>query len=139
MKLHPLIESLADAHGRIACDTPLAGGEQVLFFAGDPVRFPEALDVAVALPELQRAHGRRFAIGVVERRDEDALARRWGVQRWPSLVFVRDGGWLDTVAGMRDWDEYLALAAQALARTPTRAPGVGIPVVVDGGDATACH
>ena len=42
-------------------------GDQVLLFAGDPVRFPEALDVAVVLPELRRAcasAGRSFGIAV---------------------------------------------------------------------------
>jgi hydrogenase-1 operon protein HyaE len=138
MTTHPLIERLAEAHARVDIETVPAAGEQVLLLAGDPVRFPEAVDVAVVLPELQRACGGRFAIGVVERKDEDAMARRYGVQRWPSLVFLRDGGYLDTIAGMHDWDEYLRLAAQALARSPSRPPGVGIAVVATGA-APACH
>jgi hydrogenase-1 operon protein HyaE len=139
MNTHPLIERLADTHTRVTSATPPAAGEQVLLFAGDPVRFPEAVDVAVVLPELQRACRGRFAIGVVERADEDAVARRYGVQRWPSLVFLRDGGYLATIAGMHDWDEYLLLAEQALGRAPSRPPGVGIAVVAAGGAAPACH
>ena len=45
-------------------------GDQMLFFTGDPVRFPECLDVAVVLPELQRALPGRFGVGVVRRGDE---------------------------------------------------------------------
>ena len=73
-------------------------GDQVLFFTGDPVRFPECLDVAVVLPELQRAFPGRFGVGVVRRGDEDAVARRWGSQRWPALVFLHDGQYVGTVA-----------------------------------------
>lgn len=109
---HPLIERLATVAG--ACDVrpdsveAFEGrpGDAVLFFAGDPVRFPEALDVAVVLPELQAAAG-GLAIGVVPPDVEDALARRYAVQRWPSLVWLRDGGYLGTTSGMKDWDDYV--------------------------------
>ena len=33
-------------------------GDAVLLFAGDPIRFPEALDVAVVLPELRAVSAR---------------------------------------------------------------------------------
>jgi hydrogenase-1 operon protein HyaE len=110
-------------------------GDHVLFFSGDAVRFPESLDVAVVLPELQsalalaRAGGAPFAVGAVVRRDEDAIARRWGVQRWPSLVFLRDGRYVGELAGMHDWDDYVRQVAALLHRRPGRAPTVGIPVV----------
>jgi hydrogenase-1 operon protein HyaE len=119
------------------------GGEAVLFFGGDPVRFPEALDVAVVLPELLAALGSSGStgtrVGVVPRDVEDALARRYAVQRWPSLVFLRDGGYLGTVSGMRDWDDYVREVGELLARDVSRAPTVGIPVVSAGPAADACH
>jgi hydrogenase-1 operon protein HyaE len=109
---HPLIERLAAQAG--ACEVrpetveafERQPGTAVLFFAGDPARFPEALDVAVVLPELRAAAG-GFAIGLVPSDVEDALARRYAVQRWPSLVWLRDGGYLGTSAGMKDWDDFL--------------------------------
>lgn len=113
-------------------------GDRVLFFSGDPIRFPECLDVAVVLPELQAAFPGRLQLGVVVPRDEDAVARRWGVQRWPSLVFLRDGRYVTTVAGMLDWTDYVARVAEALAMPATRAPTIGIPVVAAGG-ASSCH
>lgn len=149
MTLHPLIERLATLDGARSVgaadhDTFIAGpGTHVLCFCGDPVRFPEALDVAVVLPELRRASGNAFDIGVVARADEDGLARRWGVQRWPSLVVLRDGGWLGSIAGMQDWDVYLQSLADLLRAAPTRPPSIGIPLVVanaaDATGATACH
>ncbi len=133
--LSPLIERLVARHGATWVDAgnaeafAAAPGDRVLFFSGDPVRFPEGLDVAVVLPELQRALAGRFAVGVVRRDDEDALARRWGSQRWPALVFLREGRYVTTVAGMHDWDDYLRRVRDALAMPATRAPTVGIAVV----------
>lgn len=104
-------------------------GDCVLFIAGDPVRFPECLDVAVVLPELQRHFGARFRIAVAERASEDELAKRYAAARRPALVFLRDGQYVTTVTGMLDWDDYLREVAQALAMPTSRVPGIGIPLV----------
>lgn len=119
-------------------------GDRVLFFSGDAVRFPESLDVAVVLPELQMALRRAdgslpFHIGVVKRCDEDALASRWASQRWPSLVFVRDGAYVGSLPGMHDWTDYLTQVRSLLAAPTSRVPGVGIPVVAARGAAPGCH
>ena len=116
-----------------------AGGDRVILLAGDAVRFPEGQDVAVVLPELERAASRRFAIGVVPRAEEEAVATRFGNNRWPALVFVRDGRYVTTLAGMHDWLDYLRKVEAALAAPTTRIPGVGIPVVnANAGDASSC-
>ena len=97
MKMHPLTERLIAEHGATpltlaTLDAFLARpGDQVMLFSGDPVRFPEGLDVAVVLPELRAAFAGRFGLAVVTPEDEEAIARRYGVQRWPTLVFLRDG------------------------------------------------
>ncbi|MBX9869323.1 MAG: hydrogenase, partial [Burkholderiaceae bacterium] len=113
-------------------------GDCVLFIAGDPVRFPECLDVAVVLPELQRYFSSSFRIAVAERESEDSLAKRYGATRRPALVFLRDGQYVTTVAGMLDWDDYLREVAQALRMPPSRVPGIGIPLV-SASAADACH
>ncbi len=144
MSLHPLVERLlgqpvAQLVDRSTLDAWLdAAGTGVLFFSGDPVRFPESLDVAVVLPELRAALGGGLRIGVVARADEDAVARRVGAQHWPSLVFLRDGAYLGSVAGMQDWDVYLREVAQVLAAAPRRLPTVGIPLVA-AESARSCH
>jgi hydrogenase-1 operon protein HyaE len=145
MKLHPLVQRLVDHHGAVivspeALDAWMArAGDHVLLFGGDSVRFPESVDVAVVLPELRAAFNDRFDIGVVPREHEDAIARRFGVQRWPSLVFLRAGGYVATLSGMQDWTDYLTEIALALDRPVSRAPGVGIPVVGAGQGTSACH
>lgn len=146
---HPLIDRLARiaAAEMLSPDTieafEAAPGDAVLLFAGDPVRFPEGLDVAVVLPELRArfaaAAGHPWRVGIVARDCEDALARRWGVLRWPSLVFVREGGYLGTVSGMRDWEVYMTEVREILAGTPRRRPTVGIPVVSAGEPTSTCH
>lgn len=116
------------------------GGDRVVLLAGDPVRFPEGQDVAVVLPELLKAFPGRLQVGVVAREHEDALARRYGSQRWPSLLFFRDGQYVTALTGMHDWDVYLQRVQEALEMPPSRAPTIGIPVV-NGNTAPAsdCH
>jgi hydrogenase-1 operon protein HyaE len=142
MDRHPLIDRLAAVTD--ACDVSpddietfeALPGDAVLFFGGDPVRFPECLDVAVVLPELRARFGGGLRVGIVPRAVEDALARRYAVQRWPSLVFLRDGGWLGMVSGMKDWDDYLREVGDTLAAAPTKRPAPTIAILSAQG---ACH
>lgn len=143
MPVHPLIQRLIDTtSGAVVRPDDVEAfealpGEAVLFFGGDPVRFPEALDVAVVLPELHASFGQRFRIGVVPRDVEDALAARYSVQRWPSLVFLCDGGYLGTLSGMKDWDVYRREVQQLLAATPAPRPR---PVIaIRSADTAQCH
>lgn len=141
----PLIERLVSVHGAtwVTEQTIAAwaaeGGDRVVLFAGDPVQFPEGLDVAVVLPELQRCFPDRFKIAVVPRQLEQALALRYGSQRWPTLLFLRDGQYVTTLSGMHDWDDYLQEMARALAMPISRAPTIGIPVVSASAPAASCH
>ena len=106
-----------------------AGGDRVVLLAGDPVQFPEGLDVAVVLPELQRSLPGRFAVGVVRREHEAALAQRFGSQRWPTLLFLRDGQYVTSVSGMHDWDVFVQRVVHALAQPVSRPPTIGVPLV----------
>lgn len=140
-----LVAQLVDRHGATwvddgSVDTWTVGaGDRVLFFWGDPVRFPEGLDVAVVLPELQRSLPGRFSVGVARRAGQEALARRLGSQRWPTLMFFRDGGYVGVVCGMLDWDVFVAEVVQMLATPPSRRPGIGIPLVSAGAATAGCH
>ena len=144
MQAPALVQRLVQSHGAqwVGLDDAEAftagPGVRVLFFCGDPVRFPEGLDVAVVLPELHAALGRSFTIGAVPADCEDLLARRLGVQRWPALVFFRDGQYLTTLSGMFDWTDFVRRVQQALQMPPSRRPGIGIPVVTVGGE-SHCH
>jgi hydrogenase-1 operon protein HyaE len=113
-------------------------GDRVLLLAGDAVRFPEGQDVAAVLPELMKAFPGRFQVAVVPRAAEDAVARRYGAQRWPTLLFFRDGQYVTAIPGMQDWQVYLERVAEALSMPASRAP-IGIPVVAEGGGSPSCR
>lgn len=140
---HALLKQLVQNHqGQWVDQGSLAGwqgmaGPTVLLLPGDPVRFPEGLDVAVVLPELRRAVRQAFRIGVVTPADDTSIGQRFGAQRRPCLVFLRDGRYLDTVAGMHDWQPYVELVHEALAAAPSPAPiAIG---VAGGGAPSSCH
>lgn len=139
----PLILQLVEVHGAEWVDVgnldtwKSQPGDCVLLIGGDPVRFPECLDVAVVLPELRRNFNNRFKLGVARREAEDGIGTRLAAPRRPTLVFFRDGQYVTVVCGMLDWDVYLVEVAKALAMPPSRVPGIGIPVVAV--TASSCH
>ena len=141
----PLVERLVSVHGATWVDETsigawaAEGGDRVVLFAGDAVQFPEGQDVAVVLPELQRCFPGRFKVAVVPREIEQDLAKRYGSQRWPTLLFLRDGQYVTTLCGMHDWDDYVREMARALAMPISRAPTIGIPVVSATASGTSCH
>ena len=135
---HPLIQKLFDEYDYVEIDADNHDefvdrpGITVLFFAGDPEQHREATDVAVVLPELVKAFGGRLQPGVVAdfRGAGMALQRRYGFKAWPTLVFLREGGYLGAISRVQNWTDYLQSAAEILKREPSRAPGFEIPVVV---------
>jgi hydrogenase-1 operon protein HyaE len=88
--------------------TETAGALPVLLFAGDPLRWPEATDVAVVLPELIEAFQGRLQGAVIAAEAELALAPRFNVQVYPSLVLWRGGKVLDVIPKIKDWSVYIA-------------------------------
>ncbi|MDH0288929.1 hydrogenase [Pseudomonas sp. GD04087] len=101
-------------------------GEALLLLCGDPVRHPECLDVAVILPELCKTLAERHdchpRLGIGRRVDEAALAERFALRRWPSIIWLRDGGYVTQIDGIRDWDAYLHLAESALQQSNALIP-----------------
>jgi hydrogenase-1 operon protein HyaE len=140
----PLVRRLADDFGADWVDESSVAawtardGDRVVLLAGDPVRYPEGVDVAAVLPELMKAFAGRFAVAVAPREHEDAIARRYGAQRWPTLLFFRAGRYVTAIGGMKDWDVYLQLVDAALKMQPTRPPTIGIPVISQNAP-DACH
>ena len=133
----PLIDALVERHGlpllsEAELDAFVADGtHSLLFLAGDPIKYPEALDVAVILPELLNAFSGRMQAAVIAPEAEQALQKRFGFSRWPALVLLRGDAYLGVITRMRDWDEYLSDLARLLESEPSSPPGVGIPVTVE--------
>lgn len=134
---HPLIERLLVDLGYPTIDLEnhdefvARPGMNVLFFPGDPNTVRDATDVAVVLPELVAAFDGAFEPGVVTDTfgAGKALKMRYGFREYPSLVFVRGGGYVGTISRVQDWVDYLNRINELLAAAPRRAPGFSIPVV----------
>jgi hydrogenase-1 operon protein HyaE len=145
-KLHPLLLRLVRQTGAAVLDRETFNtwanqpGVAMVVFADDPDRARETLDLAVIVPELHAACGRRFRVGLLPPAVARALAARYGFARWPAFVMLRDGRYLGAVDGIRDWDEYVGEIERLLAAEPTRPPTVGIAVAAAGQRALpSCH
>lgn len=113
----------ADALDAACADAPLA----MIFLAGDWWRLAESDDVAAVLPELERALGGHAEIFVAARADERALQRRWRFTAFPALIFLREGGYLGAIEGIRDWADYLVEIPAILEREPSDPPAFKLP------------
>jgi len=138
----PLIDRLVTELGYARLDAATldpfltAQTHSVLFFAGDPQRYPESNDVAVVLPELVAALGAGVTPAVVAAEAETELQGRFGFGAWPALVFLRGNGYLGAITRMQDWGDYVAEARRLLRAEPVRPPTIGIPVSAA---TTSCH
>lgn len=122
---HPLMTALAERHGLPTVDATTidaflapADGEAahaLLFFTGDPANRAETLDVAVVLPEILAAFGRRLRGAVVARAAEAGLSSRFHVAVMPSLVVTRGGETVAVLPKIRDWSEYMEKIEAGLA------------------------
>ena len=116
----------------------MSGGDGMVLFAQEPDQQPETWDVAVILPEVLKLTGTRLRAGIISPDLARKEKARFGITRWPSLVFVRDGGYVGVIEGMRNWDEYVREIAAMLEKPVGRPPSVGIPVMPVG-ESSACH
>lgn len=107
----------------------------VLFFAGDPVMFPESADLAVILPELLKAFSGLMQGALVDRGIERELQARYRFTGWPTLIFLRRGEYLGTISGLRDWPEYGREITRILAAEPSQPPGFDLDKVCGVGHA----
>ncbi len=106
-----------------------AGAIAVLLSAGDPNRFPEAIDVAVVLPELIAAFGGRLRGAVIARDAERALGERFGVRVQPTLIFVAKGETLGLVAKIQDWSVYIDRITKLIERPRGQSAAVAVTIV----------
>lgn len=99
-----------------------AGGYVVLLLTDDPQRSPESLDVAVVLPEALASLQLSARRLVADAQMSPELARRYGVQRYPAVVVLRDGAYLGTLSGILDWRPFLEQLGRLAMSAPSRPP-----------------
>jgi hydrogenase-1 operon protein HyaE len=116
----------------------MAGGDGMVLFTQEPDQQPETWDVAVILPEVLKLTGDRLRAAIISPDLARKEKARYGITRWPALVFVRDGGYVGAIEGMRDWDEYSREIPGMLHKPTGRPPSIGIPVM-PASESPACH
>jgi hydrogenase-1 operon protein HyaE len=143
-RVHPLIARLITRSGSVVVDAAnfetfsARDGHVMLVFTEDPVRFKETLDLAVIVPEIERAFAGRFVVGILLPEAARQFAVRYGFRRWPAIVLLRDGRYVGAVDGLREWSEYIAEVARLLDAPPARAPSIGIAVTATGTSPGGC-
>lgn len=131
-RLQGAIVRLQSKHGfqRLADDhTEFPAGLAALLVTEDPQRNLEVLDACVILPEALKPFGERVSRHVAGPDTAPALMQKFGIARAPAVVFLRDGEYVGSLNGIRDWNEYQAEVARLLSG-PAQPKPIGIPVRV---------
>lgn len=123
------------AHGFTAVSAASFAAESVraphgvLLLHADPVKFPEVADQAVIVPEILKAFpAETFQVWVADLAESAALAKRFGVLKFPALVFLREGHYVGMINELLDWQAYLTRWEDMLSAPVQRPPSIGIPV-----------
>lgn len=143
-RLHERFDVLQARHGYRLLDADrFAGfaqtpGTTLILFADDPAKVPETWDLTIILPEALLCLEAEVRVGLLPPSAARSLAARYGIRIWPALLALRDGQYLGTIEGLKDWSAYVRLLPELLAAEPSRPPGIGIPVM--NADAVShCH
>lgn len=114
-----------------------APGEGVVLFTEEPDKAAESWDLTVIFPDLLAASGARPRAAVLRPGQAGALPARFGINRLPALLFLRDGGYVGVIEGLRDWGDFVAECAAMLQKPVGRAPTIGIAVAAAA--SPSCH
>lgn len=138
-----LLARLSSDHGIVTLDADSvepfaqAAGDSLTLLVDDVVRTPEVWDVAVVLPEVLKSVTRPLRVGVADLSASRELSARYGVTRFPAMLFRRDGDYVGLVEGMLDWGYLVSAIERKLGEPTQRPPSIGIPV--RGQAAGGCH
>lgn len=108
-----------------------ASGVCVVLLTEEPDKAAESWDLAVIFPDLLAASGSSPRAAVLRPGSAVAVQKRYGIGRLPALLFLRDGGYVGVIEGLRDWGDFVAEWADMLQKPVSRAPTIGIPVAAD--------
>lgn len=131
---HPLFQRLISEHRfelvtEENSDTFIKrGGLTLILFIDDPERMKETTDALVITPELASLFPKIKQKGVVIQPFARKLALTYGFRRWPAVIFLKDGGYLGAVDGLRAWGELIAETDRILKNKVHYPPSVGIEV-----------
>jgi len=152
MKPSPYLDRLAERFGQLRAqygyrlldtdgwaDFATGPGIAVALFAEDPAKVPETWDLTIILPEAMKQVSVDARVGLLAPAVARPLAARFGIRFWPALVVLRDGDYLGSIEGLKDWGTYARQLPELFAGEPARPPGIGIAVAASGICASTCH
>lgn len=104
----------------------------LVMLSDDPVKYPEVMDNVVIVPEVLKAlpEGSFFPV-YANLAESKAIAKKYGVIKFPALVFLRGTDYVGLIGGLMDWPDIVHAFASKLKATTQRPPSVGIPVVTE--------
>jgi hydrogenase-1 operon protein HyaE len=119
-----LLQRLADT-GYQAVDAAgldsLASATQnlIVMLNADPVKYPEVLDNVVIVPEVLREFpADTFRVAYADLPASQAIAKRFGILKFPALLFLRQGEYVGIIAGLQDWPDIVHSFADKLTAPP---------------------
>ncbi|MRR51223.1 MAG: hypothetical protein EG825_09960 [Rhodocyclaceae bacterium] len=115
-------------------------GEALILFTDDPMKVPETWDITIILPEVVKTLPVPVRVGLLPPMAARTLASRYGIRLWPALLVLRGTDYLGAIEGLKDWTVYKSQVPALLAASPSRPPGIGIPLHAEGAAGpSACH
>lgn len=101
----------------------------IVMLSADPHQFPEVADNAVIVPEVLKAlPADSFSVCWATPDASRDIAKRYGVLKYPALVFLRGGDYVGVIVGLMDWPDIVHRFNDMLSAPARRPPSVGIPV-----------
>jgi hydrogenase-1 operon protein HyaE len=129
----PLLQTLIEREGyRVVTGDELDAAAEpalfsMLFVAGDAERIAESNDVAIVVPELDKAFEGAVTVLIADRDSERDIQRRYRFNAFPALIFLRHGEYLGCIQRIQDWTDYLREIPEILAREPSDPPPFKFP------------
>ena len=135
---------LSERHGYTVLDRDgfdsfvAAPGASLVLFAEELEKIPETWDLTIILPEIVATLELPVRVGILTPETARWLAPRYGIRIWPALLALRDGGYLGTLEGLKDWSAYSRSIPELLAAETSRPPSLVIPLH-QANASSACH
>lgn len=102
-------------------------GDLALLVAGDWTRHVEVNDLAVIFPELLNASNGILKGAVLDRESERDIQLRFRFNRFPLLIFLRNGAYLGRIQKVLDWQDYIIEINAILAGETAEPPAYELP------------
>lgn len=120
-----------------------SSGETLIFFLDNPIKRAEAVDLAVLIPELVTLTQRLVNVGILcpipganpnksasDPQTIKTIMNKFVINRLPSILFLRDGGYLGSIIGLKNWSEYQSEISQII-NNPVSEPPAPVSTVTE--------